>query len=142
MAQLSRKIGEMEYDGLVTGINPPLRVGGGTLAKLSEETVYPRGTLLAKSDTDGLLYILGTGAAAPEGQSETGGAAAGTLTPYGILCDDTAVGTEDDVPVVFYESGCFNPQKTYAAEGYTLTEADRDKFRMYSIVFRAAASAN
>ena len=32
--ELRQKLGSMEYDGLITGLNPPVRVDGGTIAKL------------------------------------------------------------------------------------------------------------
>ena len=136
MKELNRKLGEMEYDGLITSLNPPVRVGGGTIAKLAEAAVYPRGTLLAKSAKDGLLHIMGEEPAAP-----SSGGTADTYTPEGILCDDTEVGTEEDVPVVIYVAGCFDPEKVTLAEGYTLTQDDKDKLRTYSIVFKAATPA-
>lgn len=136
MKELHRKLGEMEYDGLITGLNPPVRVTGGAIAKLSAAAVYPRGTLLAKSAKDGLLHILGEEPAAP-----ASGGTADTYTPDCILCDDTEVGTEEDVPVVVYAAGCFDPEKVTVAEGYTLTQADKDKLRAYSIIFKAATPA-
>lgn len=123
MKELNRKLGEMEYDGLITGLNPPVRVGGGTIAKLSAAATLKRGTLLGK-DAGGKLSVYG-----------------GTGTPEGILCDDTEVGTEEDVPVVIYAAGCFDPEKVTVAEGYTLTQDDKDKLRTYSIIFKAASPA-
>lgn len=134
--ELRQKLGSMEYDGLITGLNPPTRVDGGTIAKLSAAAVYKRGTLLAKSAKDGLLHILGEAPpAAAEGQT------ADTYTPDCILCDDTEVGTADDTPVDVYAAGCFDPEKVTVAEGYTITQADKDKLRSYSIVFKAATPA-
>ena len=67
----------------------------------------------------------------------------GSTTPHGILCDDIEIGEGDDaeIPVVIYTAGCFDPEKVTAAEGYTLTEEDKDKLRTYSIIFRAASPA-
>ena len=73
--------------------------------------------------------------AAAEGQT------ADTYTPDCILCDDTEVGTAEDVPVDVYVAGCFDPEKVTVAEGYTVTQADKDKLRTYSIVFKAATPA-
>lgn len=123
MKELNRKLGEMEYDGLITGLNPPVRFGGGLIAKLDTAATLKRGTLLGK-DADGKLSVYG-----------------GTGTPEGILCDDTEVGTEEDVPVVIYAAGCFDPEKVTVAEGYTLTQDDKDKLRTYSIIFKAASPA-
>lgn len=50
MKELRNKLGEMEYDGLVAGLNPPVRVDGGTIGKLTEAAVLKRGTLLGKAE--------------------------------------------------------------------------------------------
>lgn len=134
--ELRQKLGSMEYDGLITGLNPPVRVDGGVIAKLTAATVYKRGTLLAKSAKDGLLHILGEEPPTP-GDGET----ADTYTPDCILCDDTEVGTTEDVPVDVYAAGCFDPEKVTVAEDYTITQADKDKLRTYNIVFKAATPA-
>lgn len=134
MQELSRKLGEMEYDGLITGLTPPVQVGGGTIAKLDAEAVYKRGTVLAKSAKDGKLRILGTAPPTP-GSGET----ADVYTPDCILCDDTQVGTTDDVTTCVYVAGCFDPEKLTVAKDYTLTEADKDKLRGYGIALKAAS---
>ena len=121
--ELRQKLGSMEYDGLITGLNPPTRVDGGTIAKLAAPATLKRGTLLGKADS-GLLSVYD-----------------GTGTPDCILCDDTEVGTTEDVPVDVYVAGCFDPEKVTVASGYTVTQADKDKLRTYSIVFKAATPA-
>jgi hypothetical protein len=121
--ELRQKLGSMEYDGLITGLNPPVRVDGGTIAKLETAAVLKRGTLLGKGD-DGLLFVYG-----------------GTGTPDCILCDDTEVGTAEDAPVDVYAAGCFDPEKVTVADGYAITQADKDKLRAYSIIFKAATPA-
>lgn len=135
MINLSEKIGEMNYDGLFTGLEPAQQVQGGVIRKAAGEAVtLKRGTILAKSsDTagDGKLVALGTAAASNE-----------TLTPDCILCDDIEVGTENDEPVAVYTAGCFDPEKVTAADEYTITESDKDALRMRGIVFKAAAPAN
>jgi hypothetical protein len=121
--ELHRKLGSMEYDGLITGLNPPTRVDGGVIAKLAEPAVLKRGTLLGKGES-GLLSVYD-----------------GTGTPDCILCDDTEVGSAEDAPVDVYAAGCFDPEKVTVAEDYTITQADKDKLRAYSIVFKAATPA-
>lgn len=121
--ELHQKLGSMEYDGLITGLTPPIRVDGGVIAKMAAPTLLKRGTLLGKGDT-GLFSVYD-----------------GTGTPDCILCDDTEVGTEADIPVEVYAAGCFDPQKVTLADGYTMTQADKDRLRAYSIVFKAASSA-
>ena len=121
--ELRQKLGSMEYDGLITGLNPPARVDGGTIAKLAAPAVLKRGTLLGKAES-GLLSVYD-----------------GTGTPDCILCDDTEVDTAEDVPVDVYVAGCFDPEKVTVADGYTITQADKDKLRTYSIAFKAATPA-
>lgn len=134
MTNLSRKLGEMEYDGLVSDVTPKVEVRGKTIRKLSAETTLKRGTILAMSSGtggDGKLVVLGTTAGSNE-----------TLTPDCILCDDIVVGTSEDVIATVYTAGCFNTAKTIVAESYTMTSADYDSLRKYGIVFKASNSAN
>jgi len=134
MTNLSRKLGEMEYDGLVSDVTPKVEVRGKTIRKLSAETTLKRGTILAMSSGtggDGKLVVLGTTAGSNE-----------TLTPDCILCDDIVVGTSEDVIATVYTAGCFNTAKTIVATGYTMTSADYDSLRKYGIVFKASNSAN
>lgn len=128
---LSKKLGEMEYDGLVTDIIPETEVRGKTIRKVGAETELKRGTILGMSSTDNKLVVLGTTAAQGE-----------TITPDCILCDDVTVGTTDDVIATVYTAGCFNTEKIIVASGYTITAADFDTLRKYGIVFKAASKAN
>lgn len=115
---LNRKVGEMAYDKLIAGITPPVHVNSGTIRKLAKETEYKRGTVFAKSSTDGKLVILGTEAQAEE-----------TLTPDCVLTDDVVVSTEADVVAPVYTAGCFNVAALIVSEDYTLKESDKDKLR-------------
>lgn len=60
------------------------------------------------------------------------------LTPYGVLCEDTTVGTDDDENAAVYLAGCFDPNKFEVAEGYDLTEADKDALRIRNIYLAEA----
>lgn len=134
MANLSAKIGEMEYDGLVSDLTPKTEVRAGTIRKLSAAATLKRGTVLAKSSGtagDGKLVILGTTAETNE-----------TLTPDCILCDDVEVGTTADVTVPVYTAGCFDTDKVIVKDGTTLTDAHKDTLRKYGIVFKAVLAAN
>jgi hypothetical protein len=134
MKNLYSKVGEMEFDGLITDITPEPIVRGGTIRKLAAAATLVRGTILAKSAGsagDGKLVVLGTSAASNE-----------TLTPDCVLKDDTAVGTAADEAVEVYYAGCFDPNKCTVASGYTVTEADKDALRVRGILFKAAAAAN
>ena len=125
MTELNKRLGSMDYDGLIADIYPKLVVSGGTIRKLAEAATIKRGTILAKSSGtsgDGKLVVLGTAANC-------------------ILCDDVEVGTSDDVTVPVYLTGCFNTNKCIVADSYTMTEADKDALREGGIFFKAAAPA-
>lgn len=134
MINLSEKLGDMTFDGLITDIKPAPEVRGGTIRKLSAAATLKRGTILAKSSGttgDGKLVVLGTAAASNE-----------TLIPDCILCDDIEVGTSADEKVAVYTAGCFDISKVTVAASYSITDGDKDNLRMRGIVFKAAASAN
>ena len=134
MKNLYSKVGEMEFDGLVTDINPAPVIHGATIRKLGTAATLVRGTILAKSSGsagDGKLVVLGNTAASNE-----------TLTADCILCDDVDVGTSDDVTVPVYFAGCFDPDKCTVKSGYTVTEDDRTALRERGIIFKAASAAN
>lgn len=119
---LNEKLGEVEYDGLIAGLNPKKRVGPGVIAKGAAETTYVRGTVFAKSAKDGKLYILGSTAASGD-----------TLTADCILTDDVTVPATGDATTTVYLAGCFNPDKLVVKDEYTMTEADKSALRMNGI---------
>ena len=131
--ELSKKLGEVEVDGLVTAIDPHIVIGAGVIRKASSGTLkLTRGTVLAKSTGtagDNKLVVLGT---TPAADTET-------LTANCILCDDVEVGTAADATVAVYLAGCFNPDKLTMASSYTMKEADKDALRDAGIVFKAAS---
>lgn len=135
MTNLSKKLGEMNFDGLFTDVVPAVQVRGGTIRRQTTSAVtLKRGTILAKSygtAGDGKLVILGSTDANNE-----------TLTPDCVLCDDVTVGTDADEKVAVYTAGCFDPDKVSAAASYSITETDKDNLRMRGIVFKDAAAAN
>lgn len=135
MTNLSKKLGEMNFDGLFTDVVPAVQVRGGTIRKQTTSAVtLKRGTILAKSygtDGDGKLVILGSTAENNE-----------TLTPDCVLCDDVTVGTDADEKVAVYTAGCFDPDKVSVTASYSITETDKDNLRMRGIVFKDAAAAN
>ena len=135
MTNLSKKLGEMNFDGLFTDVVPAVQVRGGTIRKQTISAVtLKRGTILAKSygaKGDGKLVVLGTAADSDE-----------TLTPDCILCDDIEVGADADEKVAVYTAGCFDPDKVTVAESYTISQTDKDNLRMRGIVFKDAAAAD
>lgn len=134
MADISKKLGEMTFDGLITDLTPPAQVRGGTVTKLDTKATYLRGTILCRSSGtggDGKLKALGTAAGSNE-----------TLTPDCILCDDTEVGTDNDVNVAVYTAGCFNPDKVHVINSHSITQDEKDKLRERGIVFKAPSPAN
>lgn len=46
-----------------------------------------------------------------------------------ILCDDTDIGTAEDVNAAVYTAGCFNIDALIVKSGYSMTESDKDKLR-------------
>lgn len=128
MSNLNRKVGEMTYDGLISSTNPSVLIDGKIIRTTGSEVTYKRGTIFAKSDKDNKLVILGTAAASGE-----------TLKADCILCDDITVGATEDAIATVYIAGCFNTNKVTLAEGYSLTEADKDTLRAYGIIFKAMA---
>lgn len=134
MRELMNKAGEIGQDNLIAGVFPPTEFTGVTIRALEEETLLVRGTVMARSDIDGKLVILGTEAAEAKAASGSNPAVpAETLTAAYILCDDTLVG-EEDVGTVAYRAGNFNTKALTVAKDYELTEADRDSLRKYRIV--------
>ena len=127
MKELSKNVGTMVYDGLVTDLTPAVQVRGGTAKQLSEAAIYNRGTLLGKGNDNKLVIY--------------NGAEAAEVKPYCILVEDTPISAEGDTKVSVYTAGCFDPNKITVAPEYHVTEADYDELRKNGIVFKAASSA-
>lgn len=122
MKELAKKVAEVRYDGLITDIFPAVEVRGGII-KGGTSATLKRGTLLGRTVSDGTL-------AEYSGSSDS-------VKPFGILCDDTAVDTEN-VECAVYTAGCFDEDKIITKGGYQLTAADKDELRMRNIVFKNA----
>lgn len=113
MAKYYEKIGEMTPDNLIVGNNIPIHTASGTVK--GGQGKFVRGTVLAISggtSGTGKLVILGTAAGTNE-----------TLTPYGVLCDETDATSADTVAEI-YLSGQFNKGALVVKEGYTMTTDD------------------
>jgi hypothetical protein len=113
MRELMNKAGETGQDNLIAGVSPPTEFTGIKIAAGQGKLL--RGTVLAESDAG--CVMLGT---------ETTGKAA-----Y-ILADD--VDATEEIGTAAYRAGNFNTKALIVAEGYELTEADRDSLRKYRIV--------
>lgn len=137
MKHLNENVGSVEYDELINSGTPELDVCSVTARGLTEATVLKRGTVLAVSDTDNTVVILGT-----EAKTTGEGASAKTevLTAGYILADDTPVGTTNTT-VVAYRAGNFNRNKLIVAKNYTLTSADEDALRQRGIILNTALNA-
>ena len=130
---LYSKLGDVEYDGLITDVLPEVIKRAVTIRKLGTAATLVRGTILAKSSGsagDGKMVVLGNTAASNE-----------TLTADCILCDDVEVGTAADVIATVYVAGCFDKSKCTVKSGYTISEDDLDVLRERSILFKTASAA-
>ena len=130
---LYSKLGDVEYDGLITDVLPEVIKRAVTIRKLGTAATLVRGTILAKSSGsagDGKMVVLGNTAASNE-----------TLTADCILCDDVEVGTAADVIATVYVAGCFDKSKCTVKSGYTISEDDLDVLRERGILFKAASAA-
>lgn len=121
---LHEKVGEMAFEKLFAGIEPPALVRGGTIEKGTTEITIKRGTLLGKKD--GKLSVYG---------GEAG------VSPDCILTNDVVVGTTADENVTVYISGNFNIDAVIVADNYTITETDKDTLRMKGILFGTVQEA-
>lgn len=113
MRELLNKVGEIGQDNLIAGVFPPTSVTGITIA--AGQGALARGTVLASTDSGCVILD----------SANTGKAA------Y-ILTDD--VDATEEIGTTAYRTGCFNTAALILAEGYELTEVDRDNLRKYSIV--------
>jgi len=130
---LYSKLGDVEYDGLITDVLPEVIKRAVTIRKLGTAATLVRGTILAKSSGsagDGKMVVLGNTAASNE-----------TLTADCILCDDVKVGTAADVIATVYVAGCFDKSKCTVKSGYTISEDDLDVLRERGILFKTASAA-
>lgn len=130
MTNLYRKVDELEYDNLITGISPDPEIEVVEMLQLAAETKYKKGTLLGIHTADasaGKCVILGTVAGGGE-----------NIVPAYILAEDCTVSATADTPVSAYRSGCFAPEQVIVDDGYTLTDADIDALRTRNIVFKSS----
>ena len=95
MKNLSNKVGDMDFDGLVTGINPAVIVGGGSLKRLAAEATIKRGTILAKG-ADGNLIVLGSDVDSTKTFSATGD---GTKALFSLVSAGVYPTSVDEVKV-------------------------------------------
>lgn len=113
MRELMNKAGEIGQDNLIAGALPRAEFTGIKIAAGQGQLL--RGTVLAATDAGCVVLSAAT----------TGKAA------Y-ILTDD--VDARSEVGTTGYRAGNFNTKALIVAEGYELTEADRDSLRKYRIV--------
>lgn len=122
-----KNMGAMTFDNLANSAgDAPVITGLRTIRNATGEAVIlKKGTALALSGGtagDGKLVILGTPAAADE-----------TLTANCILNEDVEVGASSDAPALVVISGHFNRNSLAVKDGYTITDADVEAFRVAGI---------
>lgn len=59
-----------------------------------------------------------------------------------VLAEDITVGTTTDENALVYIGGCFNESELIVAEGYAISEADRDTLRTKGIILADSQSEN
>lgn len=116
--RLDKTIGSVGFDNLFHGVNPPAEVFGVELA--AGQGILERGTLLATSD-GGMVKI---------SSATTGKANA-------VLADDADT-TDGAVTAVAYRTGHFNGNALIVADGYEITEADKEALRGVGILISDA----
>ncbi len=113
---LVRKLGSVGQDNLIAKLFPPTEPFGVKIAAGQGE--LKRGAVLAPGG-DGTYTLLDT--------DTTGKASC-------VLADDVDAGGEAAVTAVAYRTGHLNSRALLVAEGYTLTQADREELRRGGIL--------
>lgn len=137
MTKLNENVGSVEYDELINSAEPKADVFNVTFRALTEAKELKRGTVLALSDADNKVVVLGS---TPKKFGEGSAEKTETLTANCILSDDVTVGTKD-CTVVAYRTGHFNRNKLIVADGYTLAHSDEEELRKVGILLDTALNA-
>ncbi len=124
--RLNQVVEEMEYDNLINDYEPKPDIFGVIIRK--GQGALKRKTALAKGE-DGKFVILGT----EKLSSETSAPKANC-----ILAEDAEDATAGDVAATAYRVGHFNENALIVADGYTLTDEDRENFRQGGILLDTA----
>ena len=120
MSRLDENLGSVGFDNLIHGAYPPAEVFHASVA--SGQGVLERGTLLA----------IGTGGLVKISSSTTGKANAVLAEPV-----DTTGGA---TVAVVYRTGHFNANALIVADGYEITDADKEALRSVGILLSDAVA--
>ena len=117
--RLDEVVGSVEYDGLIVDSSPAADVFSVTIRKLAAEATLARGTVLARSDVDDKMVILGTTPAA----GEAGTPAVDEVPAVYTLTEDTALSATKVYYVKFGDEyvAVSAPNVTNIATYYELT---------------------
>lgn len=113
---LVRKIGSVGQDNLIAKLFPPAEPFGVKVA--AGQGQLKRGTVLVSGE-DGTYTVL---------------ADAATGKANCVLADDVDASGTEAVTAVAYRTGHLNSRALIVAEGYTLTQADREELRRGGIL--------
>ncbi len=113
---LAKKVGSVSQDNLIAGPFPRTSPFGVKIA--AGQGVLKRGTVLVLGD-DGTYTMLG--------EDTTGKANC-------VLADDVDASGTEAATAVAYRTGHLNSRALLAAEGYTLTQADKEELRKGGIL--------
>lgn len=118
---LVRKAGSIGQDNLIAKLFPPTEPFGVRIA--AGQGQLKRGTVLVPGE-DGTYTAL---ADATTGKANC------------VLADDVDASGEAAVTAVAYRTGHFNTRALFVAEGYTLTQADKEELRRGGILLSEMA---
>lgn len=130
---LVKKVGSIGQDNLIAKPFPRAIPFGVKIA--AGQGQLKRGAVLALGE-DGTYTLLGADKATGEdaGSGESVAATATTGKANCVLADDVDASGEEAVTAVAYRTGHLNSRALIVAEGYTLTQADKEELRKGGIL--------
>lgn len=136
--RLDENLGSVGFDNLITDSYPPTDVFSVQLA--AGQGVLLRGTLLALK-SNGTMEIIGSATTGKANAvlaelADTGASSAKTQSEESQAGDEQPIASTEaeTVPGIAYRTGHFNTNRLIVADGYTITEADREALRIVGIL--------
>ena len=121
MAELANTMDGVTYDEMFGGTAVSALTANVTVAKLSAEANYKRGTLLGVITTSGKYAIVDSAASTGEKVASV------------ALARDLTVGTDNDVTATVYTRGIFNREKLFVKDGSDNATKHEEELRKVGI---------